>query len=488
MQIPPSRLQTLNDAPLRSGAYVLYWMTATRRTTHNFALQHAVQQANLMGKQLLVLEALRVGYAHASERFHQFVLDGMRDNAAACAAHGVTHYAYLEPEHGAGRGLLAALARDAALVVTDDSPQSFLPRMEHAAAQQLPVRLDAVDSVGLLPRSVAGRAFASAHAFRSFLQHALPGQLEQFPDANPLEALQRRQSVAISEDILVPWPVATAAEFAGQTLAKLPIDHKVQAVAMRGGARAGKLRLSEFMENRLARYPEDRSHPDREGPSGLSPYLHFGHISAHEIFLALAAAEDWDPGKLAAPNRGSRAGWWGMSAAGEAFVDQLVTWRELGHLEAQYTPYYDAYETLPLWAQRTLDAHAHDPRPVQYTPYELENAKTHDALWNAAQRQLVREGQMHNYLRMLWGKKILEWTPSPRQALAQMLELNDRYALDGRDPNSVSGICWVLGRYDRPWGPERPIFGTIRFMTSANTARKLETKAFVARHGGQTRL
>ncbi len=144
---------------------------------------------------------------------------------------------------------------------------------------------------------------------------------------------------------------------------------------------------------------------------------------------------------------------------------------------------YDQYESLPDWAQATLAKHAGDPRKFVYSLAELAAARTHDPLWNAAQRQLLADGRMHNYLRMLWGKKILEWSPSPRAALSQMIELNDKYALDGRDPNSYSGIFWTLGRYDRPWGPERPIFGTVRYMSSDNTARKLDVKGYLARHG-----
>ena len=488
MQVPLSRVRALNDAPLLAGAYVLYWQTAARRTAHNFGLQHAIHHANLLGKPLLVLEALQVNYPFASERLHKLMLDGMAENRVIFAQHGVQHFAYVEPRPAAARGLLLALAQHAAVVVTDDAPQGFLPRMVQAAAQKLPVRLEAVDSVGLLPRSVAGRSFATAHAFRTFLQRALPPELEQFPQAQPLAALQVRVPVALDAAILARWPQATAEVLAGRTLGQLPIDHTVLPPATRGGARAADALLAAFVATRLTRYPEDRNHPDRDGASGLSPYLHTGHLSPHAVFLALAAAEDWHPGRLGVPNRGARTGWWGLSAAAEAFVDQLVTWRELGHLEAAFTPRYDEFATLPAWAQRTLQAHAHDPRPVLYTPEQLETAQTHDPLWNAAQRQLVQDGRMHNYLRMLWGKQILAWSPSPEDALAVMLRLNDRYALDGRDPNSVAGIQWVLGRYDRPWGPERPIFGTVRYMTSANTARKLETRQFVARYPTQSQL
>jgi deoxyribodipyrimidine photo-lyase len=230
---------------------------------------------------------------------------------------------------------------------------------------------------------------------------------------------------------------------------------------------------------RLGAYSDLRNEPEREATSGLSPYLHFGHLSIHEVLLAIAAREDWSPSAIATKVDGRREGWWGMSPAAEAFLDQAVTWRELGFNFGAFQPRGDRFETLPEWARRTLMEHAGDPRPHRYDLGAFEAAATHDPLWNAAQVQLVREGRIHNYLRMLWGKKILEWTRGPEEALEIMLELNDRYALDGRDPSSTSGICWILGRYDRPWGPVRPIFGTVRYMSSENTARKFSVKGYL---------
>jgi deoxyribodipyrimidine photo-lyase len=171
-----------------------------------------------------------------------------------------------------------------------------------------------------------------------------------------------------------------------------------------------------------------------------------------------------------------------MSEGAEAFLDQLVTWRELGLNAALHLPGFTNYRSLPDWARATLDRHRRDPRETVYGLREFEAARTHDPLWNAAQRQLVAEGTIHTYLRMLWGKKILEWSASPREALAIMVELNNLYALDGRDPNSWSGIFWCLGRYDRPWGPERPIFGKIRYMSSQNTARKVRVKDYIRKY------
>jgi deoxyribodipyrimidine photo-lyase len=211
----------------------------------------------------------------------------------------------------------------------------------------------------------------------------------------------------------------------------------------------------------------------------LSPYLHFGVISVHECFTTLAERERWSVDRLDEVPAESRDGAWGMSAAADAFLDELVTWRELGYNMCALRPDYDQYYSLPEWAQKTLAKHIRDPREYLYTLEEFEAAQTHDPLWNAAQVQLVREGRLHNYMRMLWGKKILEWSATPQQALEVMIELNNKYALDGRDPNSYSGIFWVLGRYDRPWGPERPVFGTVRYMSSVNTARKYDVADYL---------
>jgi deoxyribodipyrimidine photo-lyase len=172
-----------------------------------------------------------------------------------------------------------------------------------------------------------------------------------------------------------------------------------------------------------------------------------------------------------------------VGESAEGFLDQLVTWRELGFNMCSKRDDFERYESLPDWAQTTLAEHASDPRQFNYTLDEFAQAETHDPLWNAAQRQLIREGKIHNYLRMLWGKKILEWSATPQDSLAVMIELNNRFALDGRDPNSYSGIFWILGRYDRAWGPERPIFGKIRYMSSDNTARKLDVTKYLEKHG-----
>jgi deoxyribodipyrimidine photo-lyase len=458
-------------------------MVTSRRTRWNFGLQHAVDWAQRLNKPLLVLEALRSGYPWASDRIHRFVLDGMADNARRLQSTAATAYSYIEDERGAGSGLLEALGEQACVVIADEYPAFFIPRMIAAVAPRIGVRFEQVDSNGLLPLRASERVFPTAHSFRRHLQKTLPAHLAAIPDEDPLKGVDLPRLAGLPKPILERWPNAMDSLIAGDiTLSELPIDHAVATVDMVGGAAEADRRLERFIDQRLDDYAELRNHPDHEATTDLSPYLHFGHVSTHEIFARLSAREDWDVDRLDADTSGKRSGWWGMSESAEALLDQLVTWRELGFNMCALAADYESYESLPGWAQTTLAEHERDHRPHLYTLAELERARTHDHLWNAAQTQLLREGRLHNYLRMLWGKRILEWSPTPRDALDVMIELNNKYALDGRDPNSYSGIFWCLGRYDRAWGPERPIFGKIRYMSSENTLRKLRLSEYLERY------
>lgn len=482
--VPDVRIRRLSlDPPRGDGEFVLYWMVAYRRTRWNFALQRAVQWANTLRRPLVVLEALRCDYPYASERLHRFVLDGMRDQARRLAAAGVPYYPYVEPQRGAGRGLLVALARRACIVVTDDYPCFFLPRMIAAAARQIAAPLEAVDSNGIVPLRLAPRVFATAHAFRRFVHGLLAEAWPAMPAADPLRsvALPRRRVSLV--DVQRRWPVQPLQGRGGieQVVRRLPIDHQVAAVEYRGGASAAEKTWRAFLDEGLPRYAEQRNHPDDDATSGMSPYLHFGHISAHQLAHNIWHAAGWTAERIRPASRGQRSGWWGLEPAAEAFLDQLITWRELGFNFCHHCPDYEQFEALPDWAQATLLRHARDRRSIVYGLEAWETAATHDRVWNAAQNQLRTQGRIHNYLRMLWGKKILHWSRSPQEALRTMIYLNDKYAVDGRDPNSYSGIGWVLGRYDRPWGPERPIFGTVRYMSSENALRKLRMRRYLQR-------
>ncbi len=476
--VPTARIRLLDDrAPDPQGRYVLYWMIAQRRLRHSFALDRAVEHAHALGKPLLLFEALRADYEHASARIHTFVTQGMDANAAEARRHGVRYLRYVEPTRGAGKGLLRALAEQACVVITDDQPVFHVPRMTAAAARKVSTAMEAVDGCGLLPFRSTERRFTTAYSFRRHLQKTLPEHLRRVPAADPLRALAGRPAASVPRAILERWPSA-------KELGGLPIDQSVVATELVGGSKAGRARLKRFVRERLPHYAEGRNDPAQDMSSGLSPYLHFGHVGAHEVLAAVARSQAWSPDAVAPVADGKRAGWWGMDEGAEAFMDQVVTWRELGVNTCVHLPEdYASLRSLPDFAQATLAKHSSDERPYLYELDELEGARTHDEIWNAAQRQLVREGVIHNYLRMLWGKKILEWTTSPEEALAVMIHLNDKYALDGRDPNSYSGILWCLGRHDRAWGPERPVFGTVRYMSSDSARRKLNLKGYLERYG-----
>ncbi|MCA9133544.1 MAG: deoxyribodipyrimidine photolyase [Planctomycetales bacterium] len=484
--IPELRLRLANEEPVHpQRSWVLYWMTAFRRTRSNFALQYARDRARQLGKPLVILEALRVRYRWACPRFHRFVIEGMVDNAAACQEADVLYYPYVEPRPGAGSGLVRELSQRACLVVSDDYPCFFHPRLVQVASRSLPARLELVDANGLLPLRAAERTFTVAHSYRRWMQKEIPQHLSQPPADQPLDRRSTRTLpvlTALPRKISRRWPSANLPQLLAEGgLSHLPIDGAVAPTDLRGGAQTAEKLLVRFIDQRLDDYQSARNEPDKAGSSDLSAHLHFGHIGAHEIFFRIMQAERWHPQRLHKPN-GKVRGFWGVSESSEAFLDQLCTWREIGFNHCYRQPDYDQFESLPSWALKTLDEHADDPRPFVYSLQQFERAETHDPLWNAAQRQLLREGRIHNYLRMLWGKKILHWSKSPRQALDIMLELNNKYALDGRDPNSYSGIFWVLGRFDRAWGPEREIFGKVRYMTSENTARKHPLKQYLQRY------
>ncbi|MDH3404925.1 MAG: deoxyribodipyrimidine photolyase [Acidobacteriota bacterium] len=472
---------------MRSGGeYVLYWMIASRRVRWNFALDRAAEWAAELGKPILILEALRTDYPWASDRIHRFVVDGMRDNAAALSDSGIGYHPYVEPSRGAGKGLLAALAARASVVVTDEFPCFFLPRMVAAAAARLDVKLETVDSNGLLPLAAPGKAFQRAFDFRRYLQRELPDHLGDPPRRSVQEGPAPPRFKGLPKDVRGRWPRAADDLLAGRRdLAALPIDHAVNPVAESGGYVAGQRALRRFLRERLSRYGAERNQPDVAAASELSAYLHFGHVSAHQVLDAVARETGWSPFAIDGPAGGQRRGWWGLDESTESFLDELVTWRELGYGFCFHRPDYAEYGSLSDWALETLAEHERDPRPWLYGREDFEQAATHDEIWNAAQRELKARGRIHNYLRMLWGKKILHWTRTPRAALHVMIELNNKYAIDGRNPNSYSGIFWVLGRFDRAWGPEREVFGKVRYMSSRNTRRKLRLDGYLKRWGEQ---
>ena len=484
--VPSSRIRHINHRPLNSaGDYVLYWMVANRRASYNFSLERAVEVASELKKPIVVFEALRSDYRWASDRIHQFVIQGMHDNARAFAKKKAFYFPYIEPKPGDAKGLFRALAQKSCAVVTDDFPCFFIPRMIEVVGKRCKVAFEAIDSNGIYPMRSTDREFTMAHSFRRHLQKEILPHLAEPPKSDPLSRVRVPVIESLDKSITDRWPAASEDLLANPQshLASIPIDHNVNAANFVGGSQAANKLLEAFMTNGLTCYAEQRNQPENDPSSGLSPYLHFGHISSHQVVEAVMEIESWTPDCVADKPNGSRNGWWGMTQNAEGYLDQIITWRELGYNMCALNPDYDQFDSLPDFALKTLAEHTKDKREYVYSLEQFENAKTHDEVWNAAQRELVTTGRMHNYLRMLWGKKILHWSAKPQDALEIMIELNNKYAVDGRNPNSYSGIFWTLGRYDRAWGPEREIFGKIRFMSSDSTRKKLKLQNYLKRFG-----
>ena len=477
-----SRLRRLNAHPTHAGGdYVLYWAQACRRLSHNHALDYAIRCADELRRPLVVYEGLRLDYPWASARLHRFVLEGMRDNAAEARRFGLNYWPFVETQRAPARGLLARLASRAALVVTDDFPCFVVPEQSQALARRVTVPVWAVDSNGVVPLSLLQPAVSAAAHLRPRIHKAFAEAWRSRAAARP------RFSEAALARVDAPFDLWAPPADLDAFVSSLPIDSSVAPVEeTRGGVKAARERLHSFVKDRLAGYAESRSEPaapDAGHASGLSPYLHFGHLSIEQVVAeVLATTGDWTPDDLHLDARGKREGFFTDDADVNAFLDEALTWRDVG-FQWHWTRRQDARSldtALPGWALATLRAHQRDARPFVYTPEEWEAAATHDPLWNAAQRELAATGVIHNYLRMLWGKKVIEWSRTPDEAYRTLEHLNNKYALDGRDPNSYTGILWCFGLFDRPWAPDRPVLGTVRYMSSDNTARKFRMKPYLA--------
>jgi len=492
--ISPERVHVLNKHDVNAeGDYVLYWMIANRRLHYNPSLQYAVEIAQKLGKPLLVFEAVSTRHEYASNRIITFMTQGLLDNLEQFNAHHVRYIPWVSTPLQSGAGLLEMLAAKSCAVVTDLFPTYHPKYVLHQVKSRLSVQFVAIDGNGVLPLSLGERAFPTAHSFRRHVHDHFAHHWALIPEANPIP---KKHDLWIPDEMfesiikasgveLTPfewlWRVSQGGTIGENALSALDIDHEVSAVtAMIGGHSSAGVRLNRFMDEGLNHYHTNRNDFIKPAVSGLSPWFHFGHLSTIEVISRILEQEGWNSTFIDHSRRGSRSGWWGLSEPVETFLDQIITWRELGFNFAYYRDDHTSIDSIPDWAKKSLDLHRNDPRS-NYTFEQLEAAQTDDELWNAAQRQLTRLGIIHNYLRMLWGKRILEWAPSPEQAAEWMIRLNDRWALDGRDPNSYTGIFWVLGRHDRAWGPERPIFGKIRYMSSANTARKLKVGPYLKR-------
>jgi len=462
-------------------------MIASRRLEHNFSLQRAVEHAKSLNRPLLIFEPLSISFPWSSVRFVSFVLDGMREKQVALERLGVSYLPWVETRRKSARGLLATLAREACCVVSDDSCTFQTPTLIDQAAKQLPCLLEAVEADTLTPTSTQDRMFTRAASFRRWLHKRGPDGFLNQPAQSPLQDY-RLGRASYSRLALQAWDLgASDAVLSGhRSVGQLDIDSWVGTCSgFVGGEEAGKEFLNDFVQDSLPAYSRGKNHPDSDQGSRLAPYLHWGFLSPHRILFDVLQKEQWTCDHINHDRVGSREGWWGLSPSAEGFLDQLITWRELGWNGARKDSAFGTWEGIPTWARETLTQHQGDRREAIYSYGELEAAQTGDPIWNAAQRQLKRTGRIHSYLRMLWGKRVLGWMKEPEEAFHTLLFLNNKYALDGRDPNSITGISWIFGRYDRAWGPERPVFGKVRYMSSANTKRKLRLGEYLTEYAAE---
>lgn len=457
-----SRVHTLNDAPVRPrAAYVLYWMQMNRRTESNHALEFAATRANALGLPLLVYEGLTCTYPFASDRFHTFLLEAVPETSRRLSQRGIGYLFHLRRRRADPNNALYLLAERAALVVTDDYPV-FIPR-EHNRSVPAKIGLPfiAVDSSCVVPMRLFEKKEYGAYTLRPKLHRLLAAHLR------PVDRVELRVPFKGKLPHAELHTTVTGDNIAA-LVAACEIDHAIKPVpAARGGRLAAEAQLRHFLENNLARYAANRNEPTEHATSGLSPWLHFGHISSLEIALAA---------KLHAAEHGFDV---------PEFLEELIVRRELAFNHALHAADAMALTNVPNWAQETLRKHDADTRTWTYTREQFESASTHEPLWNAAQKELLLYGKIHGYYRMYWGKKIIEWSKSHQDALDTMIYLHDRYALDGRDPNTYTNILWCFGLHDRPWG-EREIFGMTRFMSFEGMKRKTGVDAYIREiNGGQ---
>jgi len=441
--IQSSRLKLLVDGPPQPHArYVLYWMQASQRAGFNPALEHAVEEANGLGLPVLVAFAL-TRFPEANARHYDFMLRGLAEVKRRLEARGIGFVIRKRPPHE----LIRELAEDAALVVCDRGYFGIQRAWRERLAEGLQRRLVQVEGDVVVPVETA----SGKHEYAA---RTLRPKLNRHWDLY-IEALAERRVKHRAHDLDFASDVDLART--PRIIAGLAIDHAVGPVdRFEAGEAAARATLEAFLGDGLARYEAERGRPEAHAVSELSPYLHFGQISPVEIALSVRAA--------------------GAPSGKGAFLEELIVRRELAINHVTYAPDYDRYETVPGWARKTLADHAGDVRPHLYSAHQLQAGETHDPVWNAAMAEMRATGYLHNHLRMYWGKKVLQWSASPEAAFETLLELNNRWFLDGRDPNSFTNVGWIFGLHDRPWGPQ-PVFGTVRSM-GPNSLKKFDAEAY----------
>ncbi|NNE84355.1 MAG: deoxyribodipyrimidine photolyase [Alphaproteobacteria bacterium] len=443
-----ARIQQLNnDPPDADGRYVLYWMQQSQRAAFNHALEYAARQANEHDQGLIVGFGLTDDYPEANERHYAFMLEGLAEVREALHERGIKFVV----RRGAPDGVALDLAKEATLVVCDRGFLRHQRRWRDRVAAEAEKAVIQVESDVVVPvETVSDKAEYAARTIRPKINKHRPNFLS---DLTPTKLRTPSLGLHVIGDIDV--------RNVDHVLGELALDRSVGRVQrFRGGTSEARAHVRKFLQTALAGYDDARNDPADPQCSNLSPYLHFGQISPVEVARKVEAAKS------------------GTNADRAAYLEELIVRRELAINFVQFQPDYDSFACLPDWARKTLSEHESDERPLRYTRAQLENAETEDAYWNAAMREMLLTGYMHNYMRMYWGKKILEWCNTPQYAYATALYLNNKYFLDGRDPNSFANVAWLFGLHDRPW-QERPVFGKVRSMTASGLERKFDIEAYV---------
>lgn len=447
----PERVLSWNDVHEHdpSGTCVVYWMARAQRGAHNLALDCAVDAARGLGVPLVVVFRRLRGPDHATDAHVSFMLAGLDDAFAACAARGAT-VLFVEHDGPSLEALFSADGLRPALVVADDDVMPRARRGRARVAAALAVPFVSVDADVLVPGACFPRQEYAARTIRPKLHRVL----DRFIDERGADGRGRRAPAGPLPDVRSRW-----AGIVDRTAAS-PAPRSATS-----GTAAARRRLNAFVDGPLRGYADARNRPELDATSRLSHFVHFGQLSTHEVVHAVL-----DSG---APK-----------VDVDTFIEEFVVRRELAYNFVRWNPRASELAGAPDWARRTLDAHAGDEREWLWDDDTLEAGDTHDPLWNAAQRQLVERGHMHGYVRMYWAKKLLEWRADPADSFEVALRLNDRWSLDGRDPNGIVGVAWAIGGvHDRAW-TERPIFGMIRYMSLASTGRKFDSRRYVAQWGG----
>jgi deoxyribodipyrimidine photo-lyase len=447
MPIHPTRIKTLNDADICSGDYVLYWMQQSQRAVYNHALEFAVQQANKLDRMLLVVFGLMDDYPEANLRHYTFMLEGLKETRATLASRGIK----MVLRRGHPSEVALKLGQRASMIVCDRGYLKHQRDWRMQVAHQAPCPVVQVESDVVVPVEVVSeKAEYAARTIRPKIHRKLETYLVGLKRT---EAKHQSLGLKIKEIDL---------EDTEGLLRKLKLDHSVPSVSdlFKGGTSQAVKCFDGFVRHRLKYYDQHSNQPQTNDVSHMSPYLHFGQISPLYLALKISRAPD------------------SLKASKDAYLEELVVRRELALNFAFYTADYDAYSCIPGWAQKSLAEHEHDKRDYVYSRRQLENAGTHDPYWNASMLEMKHTGFMHNYMRMYWGKKILEWSETPKKAFRTTLAINNKYFLDGRDANSYTGVAWIYGVHDRAWA-ERPIFGKTRYMAASGLERKCDIAAYV---------